>query len=284
MKHYYLVAKEVGALTRIFCAALEEQHRRRPRFRFARLGLGRRRVDGMVIQGGRIGPLAPDAVRARADRHAAPVPSGAGARSRHSPRGAARGHPEPEADRPRAARGPGRERAVHGDPDLAQAAGDGAAADERGRRARPFPARVRPRRRADGAQPLPRLHGRRAHHPGDRRAARDRGRPARRRAAARHQPDAQGALAHRAVRRPVLPRPRQGARRRPLDDRRRDGAPCRSPPRPHRRAGRDHRLAGPAPPAALADRVQARHRGPQDRERPGRGRSSRPSACGCCWC
>ncbi|HEX5079455.1 MAG TPA: [protein-PII] uridylyltransferase, partial [Geminicoccaceae bacterium] len=61
MKHYYLVAKEVGALTRIFCAALEEQHRRRPRFRLARLGLGRRRVDGMVIQAGRIGPLAPDA-------------------------------------------------------------------------------------------------------------------------------------------------------------------------------------------------------------------------------
>jgi [protein-PII] uridylyltransferase len=61
MKHYYLVAKEVGALTRIFCAALEEQHRRRPRLRLARLGLGRRRVDGMVIQGGRIGPLEPDA-------------------------------------------------------------------------------------------------------------------------------------------------------------------------------------------------------------------------------
>jgi [protein-PII] uridylyltransferase len=60
MKHYYLVAKEVGALTRIFCAALEEQHRRRPRFRFARLGIGRRRVDGMVIQGGRIGPVRPD--------------------------------------------------------------------------------------------------------------------------------------------------------------------------------------------------------------------------------
>src|SRR5918996_604048 len=62
MKHYYLVAKEVGALTRIFCAALEEQHRRRrPRLRLARLGLGGRRVDGMVIQGGRIGPLEPDA-------------------------------------------------------------------------------------------------------------------------------------------------------------------------------------------------------------------------------
>jgi [protein-PII] uridylyltransferase len=59
MKHYYLVAKEVGALTRIFCAALEEQHRRRP-LGLARFGFGRRRVDGMIIQGGRILPATPD--------------------------------------------------------------------------------------------------------------------------------------------------------------------------------------------------------------------------------
>jgi [protein-PII] uridylyltransferase len=58
MKHYYLVAKEVGALTRIFCAALEEQQRRRPRLGLARLG--RRRVDGMLIEGGRITPATPD--------------------------------------------------------------------------------------------------------------------------------------------------------------------------------------------------------------------------------
>ena len=50
MKHYYLIAKEVGALTRIFCAALEEQHGPRPRFGLARFGFGRRRIDGMVIQ------------------------------------------------------------------------------------------------------------------------------------------------------------------------------------------------------------------------------------------
>jgi [protein-PII] uridylyltransferase len=58
MKHYYLVAKEVGALTRIVCSALEEQHRRRPRLGLARLG--RRRVDGMIIEGGRIAPATPD--------------------------------------------------------------------------------------------------------------------------------------------------------------------------------------------------------------------------------
>ncbi|HEX6144060.1 MAG TPA: [protein-PII] uridylyltransferase [Geminicoccaceae bacterium] len=55
MKRYYLIAKEVGSLTRIFCASIEERHKR-PRLTLARLGLGRRRVDGMLIQGGRIGP------------------------------------------------------------------------------------------------------------------------------------------------------------------------------------------------------------------------------------
>jgi [protein-PII] uridylyltransferase len=60
MKHYYLIAKEVGALTRVFCAALEEQHGPRRRFGLARFGFGRRRLDGMVIQGGRIGPADPD--------------------------------------------------------------------------------------------------------------------------------------------------------------------------------------------------------------------------------
>ncbi len=60
MKHYYLVAKEVGALTRIFCAALEEQHRRRSPLGLAQLGFGRRRVDGMIIQGGRVMPATSD--------------------------------------------------------------------------------------------------------------------------------------------------------------------------------------------------------------------------------
>ena len=60
MKHYYLIAKEVGALTRIFCAALEMQHQRKPRLNLSRLGFGRRRIDGMVIQAGRIAPAEPD--------------------------------------------------------------------------------------------------------------------------------------------------------------------------------------------------------------------------------
>ncbi len=54
MKHYFLYAKEVGDLTRIFCAALEDQHKRRPRLRIPTFGLGRREVDGFVIQKGRV--------------------------------------------------------------------------------------------------------------------------------------------------------------------------------------------------------------------------------------
>jgi [protein-PII] uridylyltransferase len=60
MKHYYLVAKEVGSLTLIVCAALEDKHRQRFRFRLGSFGFGRRKVDDMVIQGGRIAPIEPD--------------------------------------------------------------------------------------------------------------------------------------------------------------------------------------------------------------------------------
>ena len=54
MKHYFLVAKDVGDLTRIFCAAIEEQHRRKRRFRLPRIGLRQRQVDGFQVEGDRI--------------------------------------------------------------------------------------------------------------------------------------------------------------------------------------------------------------------------------------
>ena len=54
MKHYYLVAKEVGDLTRIFCAALEAEHQRKPRFSMPRLSLFHRAPDGFQIEGGRL--------------------------------------------------------------------------------------------------------------------------------------------------------------------------------------------------------------------------------------
>jgi len=67
MKHYYLIAKEVGDLTRIICASLEEEHKRPARFRLLGLaklpklgGLRRQEVDGFVIEGGRIDLDQPD--------------------------------------------------------------------------------------------------------------------------------------------------------------------------------------------------------------------------------
>jgi [protein-PII] uridylyltransferase len=68
MKRYYLVAKEVGSLTRVVCAALEEQFKRRPRFVLPRFGPARRRIDGFVVQGNRLALDEPDlfATRPRA--------------------------------------------------------------------------------------------------------------------------------------------------------------------------------------------------------------------------
>jgi [protein-PII] uridylyltransferase len=58
MKHYFLVAKEVGDLTRIFCAALEIETERKPRLSLATLGLSRRSrrktIDGFAIENGRL--------------------------------------------------------------------------------------------------------------------------------------------------------------------------------------------------------------------------------------
>ncbi len=54
MKRYYLMAKEVGALTRLVCAALEEQYKRQPNFILPRFGPTRRRIDGFIVQGNRL--------------------------------------------------------------------------------------------------------------------------------------------------------------------------------------------------------------------------------------
>lgn len=53
MKHYFLVAKDVGDLTRIFCAWLETRHSRRPRFRLSVLRR-RRRLGGFAVDGDRL--------------------------------------------------------------------------------------------------------------------------------------------------------------------------------------------------------------------------------------
>lgn len=55
MKHYFLIAKDVGDLTRIICAALEEQHKKkRQRFRLPRFGKGGPKIDGFAVDGDRI--------------------------------------------------------------------------------------------------------------------------------------------------------------------------------------------------------------------------------------
>jgi len=53
MKHYFLYAKDVGDLTRIFCAALEARHQRRSLLRLP-LNLFNREIEGFAIEGGRI--------------------------------------------------------------------------------------------------------------------------------------------------------------------------------------------------------------------------------------
>jgi len=54
MKHYHLTAKDVGDLTRILCAAVEAEHRRRPRLRFFSM-LGRNRdLEGFPLDGDRL--------------------------------------------------------------------------------------------------------------------------------------------------------------------------------------------------------------------------------------
>ncbi|MBD20105.1 MAG: [protein-PII] uridylyltransferase [Rhodospirillaceae bacterium] len=54
MKHYYLTAKEVGDLTRIFCAALESEERRSLPLAFVNLDWLRRDIEGFPIQSGRL--------------------------------------------------------------------------------------------------------------------------------------------------------------------------------------------------------------------------------------
>ena len=60
MKHYFLVAKDVGDLTRIFCAALEIESEVKPRFSLKSLPLGRfgrrraKTIDGFALESGRL--------------------------------------------------------------------------------------------------------------------------------------------------------------------------------------------------------------------------------------
>jgi len=54
MKHFFLTAKNIGDLTRIFCAYLEEKHKRKPRLRLANFSFRSKSVDGFPIDGSRL--------------------------------------------------------------------------------------------------------------------------------------------------------------------------------------------------------------------------------------
>jgi [protein-PII] uridylyltransferase len=54
MKHYFLVAKDVGDLTRIFCAILEIDQKGKRRLSWLRWGQARRRLEGFEIDGDRL--------------------------------------------------------------------------------------------------------------------------------------------------------------------------------------------------------------------------------------
>jgi len=64
MKHYFLVAKDVGDLTRILCAVWEDEHKKtRQRFRLPSWRIGRRPPDGFAIEGDRLTVTDDDAFR-----------------------------------------------------------------------------------------------------------------------------------------------------------------------------------------------------------------------------
>ena len=54
MKHFFLTAKTVGDLTRIYCAYLEDKHKRKPRLRMPTFGLRKRKIGIFPIEGSRI--------------------------------------------------------------------------------------------------------------------------------------------------------------------------------------------------------------------------------------
>ena len=187
MRRYFLIAREVGALTRVFCAKLEaEQAKTAPRgplalpagpprraarpldepgFHDRRRPADRRRAGDLRGRSGQSDP----AVRAS--------PTGATSTCTRTP------SPPPPArcsliTLEGAPRSGGRARSSSTCWRAASNPQRTLDADERGRRARPLHPRVRPHRRADAVQHVPLLHGGRAHAAGGRRDRRHRRRRA----------------------------------------------------------------------------------------------------------
>jgi [protein-PII] uridylyltransferase len=64
MKHYYLVAKDVGDLTRVFCAAIDAEVKRRPLAALSRIAPWRRDFGDFVVDQGRLDAKREDAFAA----------------------------------------------------------------------------------------------------------------------------------------------------------------------------------------------------------------------------
>ena len=167
MKHYYLHAKIVGDLTRIFIAALEDSRRRKPKLAALWQTLRPRELEGFRLDGERLAVAAPDAFTKDpvailrlfhvAQENDLDIHPATLRLITQNIRLVDRLRTDPEANR-----------LFMEMMTLAARSGDDAAAPQRGRRVRPLRARFRPCRRADAARHVSHLHGRRAHDPGDR--------------------------------------------------------------------------------------------------------------------
>lgn len=54
MKHYFLIARDVGDLTRVICAVLEHQHAKKPRITLPSFNFRKKRIPGFRLDGGRL--------------------------------------------------------------------------------------------------------------------------------------------------------------------------------------------------------------------------------------
>ncbi len=124
MKDYFLVAKDIGDLTRIFCAILEADQKRRRRLSWVRWGAGRRSLGGFLLDGEWLTIPAEDFFKRDpvallrlfhvAQEHELDI----------HPRALRAASQSLQPDRRPTARGSRGEPPVHRDPDLAQGSGD----------------------------------------------------------------------------------------------------------------------------------------------------------------
>ncbi len=68
MKHYFQIARDVGFLTSVFCAVLEEEQKYSPKFSLARWLTAGRRVDGFHVEGTRITIASPKEIQKHPER------------------------------------------------------------------------------------------------------------------------------------------------------------------------------------------------------------------------